>query len=64
MNEHRYAAIKPTSGNLIKAKQLIKKMSHTELQQILIHLMKYFDNIQLKKVLIDIITNNVLLESE
>ena len=39
-------------------------MSHTELEQILIQLMKYFDNIQLKKVLIDIIKNNVLLESE
>ena len=64
INEHRYAAIKPTSDNLIKRKQLIKKMSHTELEQILIHLIKYFDNIQLKKVLIDIIKNNVLLESE
>ena len=64
INEHRYPAIKPTSHNLIKAKQLTKKMSHTELEQILIHLMKYFDNILLKKVLIDIIKNNVLLESE
>ena len=64
INEYRYAAIKPTSDNLIKRKQLIKKMSHTELEQILIHLIKYFDNIQLKKVLIDIIKNNVLLESE
>ena len=63
-NEYRYAAIKPTSDNLIKTKQLIKKMSHTELEQILIHLIKYFDNIQLKKVLIDIIKNNVLPESE
>ena len=64
INEHRYAAIKPTSDNLIKRKQLIKKMAHTKLEQILIHLIKYFDNIQLKKVLIDIIKNNVLLESE
>ena len=39
-------------------------MSHTELEQILIHLIKYFDNTQLKKVLIDIIKNYVLLESE
>ena len=39
-------------------------MAHTKLEQILIHLIKYFDNIQLKKVLIDIIKNNVLLESE
>ena len=39
-------------------------MSLTELEQILIHLIKYFDNIQLKKVLIGIIKNNVLLESE
>ena len=39
-------------------------MSHTELEQIPIHLIKYFDNIQLKKLLTDIIKNNVLLESE
>ena len=36
INEDRYAAIKPSSDNLIKTKQLIKKMSHTELKQILI----------------------------
>ena len=30
INEHRYAAIKLTSDNLIKTKQLIKKMSHSE----------------------------------
>ena len=42
-NENRYAAIKPSSNDFIKAKQLIKKLSHTELKKILIHIIKHID---------------------
>ena len=64
ISEYRYAAIKTSSDNFIKTKQLIKKVSHDELEEILIHLIKCFDNIQLKKVLMDMIKNNILHESE
>ena len=62
ISEYRFAAIKTSSDNFIK--QLIKKVSHDELEEILIHLMKSFDNIQLKKVLMGMIKNNILHESE
>ena len=64
INEDRHAAIKPSSDNLIKTKQLIKKMSHTELEQILIHIIKCFKHNQLSKVLMGLIRNNILVESE
>ena len=38
INEDRYAPIKPTTSNLIKIKQLIKKLFQTELKELLIHL--------------------------
>ena len=38
INEDRYAPIKPTTRNLIKMKQLIKKLSQAELKELLIHL--------------------------
>ena len=38
INEDRYAPIKPTTSNLIKIKQLIKKLSQAELKELLIHL--------------------------
>ena len=62
INEYRFAAIKTSSDNFIK--QSIKKVSHDELAEILIHLMKGFDNTQLKKVLMGMIKNNILHESE
>ena len=34
IKEYRYAALKPSYDNFIKTKQLIKKMSHNELEQI------------------------------
>ena len=43
INDRRYTAIKPTTNNLIKLKQLIKKLSEAELKGILIHLIQYFD---------------------
>ena len=64
INEDRYAAIKPSSYNLIKTKQLIKKISHAELEQILTHIIKCFKYNQLKEVLMEMIKNNILLESE
>ena len=64
INENRYAAINPSSDDLIKTKQLIKKMSHTELKQILIHIIKYMDHQQLRDVFMDIFKNNILLKSE
>ena len=62
ISEYRFAAIKTSSDNFIK--QSIKKVSHDELEEILIHLMKGFDNTQLKKVLMGMIKNNILHESE
>ena len=38
INEDRYTPIKPTTSNLIKIKQLIKKLSQAELKELLIHL--------------------------
>ena len=64
INEQRYAAIKPSSNNFFKTKQLVLKISHAELEQILIYLIKCFDYHQLTKVLMDIIKNNVLCGSE
>ena len=64
INEDRYAAIKPSSNNLIKTKQLIKKMSHAELEQILTHIIKCFEYNHSRKVLMEMIKNNILLESE
>ena len=64
INENRYAAIKPSSDGLIKTKQLIKKMPHTELKQILIHIIKHSDHQQLRDVFMDIFKNNILLKSE
>ena len=60
INDYRYAAIKPSPNNLIKSKQLVKKMSHIELEQILIHIIKYFEYNQLRKVLTDIVKSNIL----
>ena len=39
--------------NLIKTKQLIEKMSHAELKEIMIYLIKCFDYQQSSEVLID-----------
>ena len=39
-------------------------MSHAELEQILIHIIKCFGYNQLQKVLMEMIKNNILLESE
>ena len=64
INENRYAAIKLSSDDLIETKQLIKKMSHTELKQILIHIIKHIDHQQLRDVFMDMIKNNVLIKSE
>ena len=64
INENRYAAIKPSTDDLIKTKQLIEKMSHTELKQILIHIIKHIDHQQLRDVFMDIIKNNILLKLE
>ena len=64
INQNRYAPIKPTTNNLIKITQLIKKLSPAELKEILIYLIKYYDHQQLSKVLMDMIKNNILLESE
>ena len=38
INEDIYAAIKPTTNNLLKRKQLIKKISQAELKELFIHL--------------------------
>ena len=38
INEDRYAPIKPITSNLIKIKQLIKKLFQAELKELLIHL--------------------------
>ena len=38
INEDRYAPIRPTTSNLIKIKQLIKKLFQVELKELLIHL--------------------------
>ena len=38
INEDRYTPIKPTTSNLIKKKQLIKKLFQAELKELLIHL--------------------------
>ena len=64
IHENRYAAIEPKSDDPFKTKQLIKKMSHNELKQILIHVIKCFDYQQLREVMMNIIKNNILLESE
>ena len=64
INEDRFAAIKPTANNLIKIKQVIKKLSQAELKEFFIHLIKYFNYQQLSKVLMDTIKNNILLEIE
>ena len=45
INDYRYVAIKCSSDNFIKTKQLIKKISRTELKEILIHIVKCFLNI-------------------
>ena len=60
INDYRYAAIKPSPNNLIKSKQLVKKMSHIELEQILIHIIKYFEYYQLRKALTYIVKSNIL----
>ena len=39
-------------------------MSHTELKQILIHIIKHIDHQQLRDVLMDIIKYNILLKFE
>ena len=39
-------------------------MSHTELKQMLIHIIKHIDHQQLKDMFMDIIKNNILLKSE
>ena len=39
-------------------------MSHAELEQILTHIIKCFEYNQLKKVLMEMVKNNILLESE
>ena len=39
-------------------------MSRTELEQILIHIVKCFKHNQLSKVLMGLIRNNILVESE
>ena len=54
--------MKRSSDNFIKTKQLIKKMSHTELKQILIHIIKCLEYNQLRKILTDMIKNKILLE--
>ena len=53
INSNRYAAIKPSSDNLIKTKQLIAKMSHAALKEIMIYLIKYVDYQQSSEVLTD-----------
>ena len=60
INDYRYAAIKTSPNNLIKSKQLVKKMSHIELEQILIHIIKYFEYYQLRKALTYIVKSNIL----
>ena len=64
ISKDKYAAIKPATNNLIKIKQLIKKLSQAELKELFIHLIKYFNYQQLGKVLADMIKNNILLETE
>ena len=64
INEHKYAAIKPSSNNFIKTKQLINKMSHAELKHTLIHLIKCSAQDQLNKILVDMIKNNVIVNTE
>ena len=64
INEDRCAAIKPSSNNRIKIKQLIKKLSQAEFKEISVYLIKYYNYQQLSKVLMDTIKNNILLESE
>ena len=56
--------IKPSSDNFIKTKQLIKKLSYTELEQTLIRLIKYFEHDQLSKILLDMIKNNLIVNTE
>ena len=56
--------IKPSSDNFIKTKQLIKRLSHTKLEQALINLIKYFEHNQLNKILLDMIKNNVIVNTE
>ena len=60
INDYRYVAIKCSSDNFIKTKQLITKNSHTELKQILIHIVKCFEYNQLRKILMDMIKNNMV----
>ena len=56
--------IKPSSDDFIKTKQLIKKLSYTELEQTLINLIKYFEHDQLNKILLDMIKNNVIVNTK
>ena len=56
--------IKPSSDDFIKTKQLIKKLSYTELEQALINLIKYFEHDQLNKILLDMIKTNVIVNTE
>ena len=39
-------------------------MSHAELEQILIHIIKCFEYNHLRRVLMEMMKNNILLESE
>ena len=56
--------IKPSSDNFIKTKQLLKRLSHTKLEQALINLIKYFEHDQLNKILLDMIKNNVIVNTK
>ena len=64
ISEHRFDAINPSADTLIKIKQLIKSLSQAELKQILTHLIKHFDQQQLRDALMDIIKGRIVLKSE
>ena len=64
ISEHRFDAINPSADTLIKIKQLIKSLSQAELKQILTHLIKHFDQQQLRDALMDIIRGRIVLKSE